>query len=151
MVFVDFVLENKRTKVIFPVLERLVGNMNSYPLGDFLIRFKNMVLAGKKEFSVPRTKLIYAVAQCLKDLGYINEIKSEDKELKVQIAYRRKQPVLIELSTISRPGFRVYKSVDELVKRRKPSTLILSTPLGVLSLKDALKKRVGGEVLLEIL
>ena len=141
---------SKHTKEIFLVLERQVGNMN-YLLGDFLIRFKNAVMSGNKKFTAKETKLIRNTAECLKRMGYIGDIVKKENNLEMQVAYKSKMPVLIDLKVVSRPGLRIYASVDQLEKRRKPSTLVLSTPQGVLSAKEAIKARVGGEVITEIL
>lgn len=123
----------------------------NYPLGDFLIRFKNAAQSGSKSFGVPNSKLIYNTALCLKKMGYLSEVTKEKESLTLQVAYRNKMPVLFSLALISKPGLRIYASVDELEKRRKPSTLIISTPAGVVPMKEAIKKRMGGEVLVEIL
>lgn len=123
----------------------------NYPLGDFLIRFKNAAHSGSKTFSVPNSKVIHNTALCLKKMGYLSEVTKEKNNLVVQVAYRNKMPVLFSLNLVSKPGLRIYASVDALEKRRKPSTLVISTPAGVLPLKEAVKKRMGGEVLVEIL
>jgi small subunit ribosomal protein S8 len=150
LVYAGFVFGKKHTRATFQVLERQVGNMN-YPVGDFLIRIKNTARAGGKEFEVANTKLIYNTATCLVRMGYLNEVKKVGNKLQIKLAYRSKAPALMDLKLVTKPGLRVYAGVDELEKRRKPSTLVISTPEGILSLKEAVKKRVGGEVLAEVL
>ena len=123
----------------------------NYPIGDFLIRIKNAVMAGNRSVEVGSTKLIKAVAQILKKGEYLSELKEKDGRLVVQLSYRKKEPVLMDVKLVSRPGLRVYMSADELGKKRGPSIFIVSTSKGVLLSKEAIKKGVGGEVIAEVL
>jgi small subunit ribosomal protein S8 len=131
-------------------LERQVGNMTNYPLGDFLIRIKNAVMAGQKDVVFPVSKKAKAVALVLKKLGYLDEVSSTKDELKISLAIRRKEPILIDLKLVSKPGLRIYKSADDLKARRGISILILSTSRGMMSSKEAIKEGVGGEAIVEI-
>jgi len=124
-------------------------NIN-YPVGDYLIRLKNAALSGKHEVSVSKTKLIETISDVLKKEGLIDEAKVKSGILTSRLTFRSKRPVLIDLRLVSKPGMRVYKSVDELEKIKSPSFLILSTPKGIMSSKEAIKKRLGGEVIVEI-
>lgn len=123
----------------------------NYPVGDFLIQIKNASLAKKREVVVRNTKLIKAVADVLKDLGYLSEVKLSSGELTVEIAYHRKEPLINQVRLISKPGLRIYKGVEDLEKQRGPSVFIISTPKGVVSSRQAIKKRLGGEVIAEVL
>lgn len=122
----------------------------NYPVGDFLIRVKNTALAGNKELVLPTTKFIEEVAKTLKKLGFLDEVKTEKGELKVRLAFRNKRPVILGLNLVSKPGLRVYLGIKELEKKKGPKILILSTPEGVIYLSEALKRRVGGEVIAEV-
>lgn len=123
----------------------------NYPVGDFFIQVKNAALAHKKTLSLRKTKLIKAVADTLQKEGYLNQVKEEEGLLDIALTYKHKEPVIMNITVVSKPGLRIYASVDELAKRRTPSILVLSTSKGVMSSKEALKNRVGGEVLAEIL
>jgi small subunit ribosomal protein S8 len=125
--------------------------MTNYPVGDFLIRVKNVMLARKHTFSMPKTGLIKNVANALKRMGYLSEISENKGLLEVQLAYKSKEPILSNIKIISRPGLRVYKSARELASLKGPTTLLISTPQGVLSTKEALKKNVGGEIIAEVI
>jgi small subunit ribosomal protein S8 len=125
--------------------------MVNYPVGDFLIRIKNACLAKKREVRVESTKLIHAVARALKNSGYLDEVVKKGKSLSVRIAYRKKEPVIMNIRLISKPGLRIYMSVGELEKVKGPSVYIVSTSKGVMSIEEAIKKRLGGEVIAEIL
>ncbi len=137
----------------FQVLEKQVGNymINNYPVGDFLIRIKNAALAKRKSVNVPTTKLIKAVAETLEKEGFLSQVKVTDGELSAMLTYQKKEPVVMNVKLVSKPGLRIYADVDELEGRRKPSILVISTPKGVMSSKEAVKKRVGGEVIAEVL
>lgn len=152
LVFVGFVLENMHTKGKSRVLERLVGkNMQNYPVGDFLIRIKNASLANKKEVEVFSSKFVREVAKTLKEEGFLNTIEEKKGKIKVTLSFSHKKPVVMNITLVSRPGLRIYKSVDELEKIKRPTIFLISTPKGVLSSKKAIKQRMGGEVLAEIL
>lgn len=122
----------------------------NYPLGDFLIRIKNAALARRKEVSAKNIKFVNEVAKVLKKEGIINDIKKEKDQLRITLAYSKKEPVLLDLKLVSKPGLRIYVDVDELEARRSPSYYIISTPKGILTSKEAIKNRVGGEVIAEI-
>ena len=163
MEFVDFVLENTPTKGKFRVSERQAGKTMAktktkkgrtttvnYPAGDFLIRLKNSALAGNKEFNVAATKLILAICKTLVKMGIIEDFKNSDGNITVKLAFKSKKPVILDARLVSKPGLRVYKGADELSKIKKPSALLVSTPKGIMSSKEAIKQRLGGEVIAEI-
>jgi small subunit ribosomal protein S8 len=122
----------------------------NYPVGDFLIRLKNASRARRKEFTVRKTNFIKSVAEALKREGFLDDVKVNKGELTISIAYRKKAPLFANLKLVSKPGLRIYMGVEELEKIKGPEVYILSTPKGVLSLKEALKKREGGEILAKI-
>ena len=138
------------TRARFPELERRVGNMTNYPIGDFLIKIKNAALARRKEISVPYSKLIHAVSDILKKEKYFSEVKKVDDTLLVKLAYFSKEPVLVNLKLVSKPGKRVYFKAEELQDHKGLSVLIVSTPMGIMTSKEAGKKNIGGEVICEI-
>ena len=113
---------------------------------DFLIRIKNAALARKKEVGLTPGKKVRAVAQAMKRLGFLDEVEKE----KVLITYKNKKPRLMNLKLITKPGLRIYMGVSELEKKKGPSVYLVSTPKGILSDREAIKQRVGGEVIVEI-
>lgn len=123
----------------------------SYPVGDFLIRIKNAGIAGKKTVVAKKTNLIVDVAKTLKKLGFLESIETDKENITVKLQYHNKQPLLTNIKLVSKPGLRIYKSADELEKIKKPTFLVITTSKGVFSKDEALKKRVGGEVIAEIL
>ncbi len=123
----------------------------NYFVGDFLIRVKNAARAKNKELVFPQSKQVFEVAKALSRIGILEEVKkTTEGATALSLTFKNKKPVLRDLKLISKPGLRVYMGADEIGEKRGPSTLLISTPLGVLSSKEALKKRVGGEVIAEI-
>ena len=123
----------------------------NYPVGDFLIQLKNAAMAKRREVMVDNTKLIKAVAVAMKKEGYLERVTIKEGKLVATLSYRKKEPVLINLKLVSRPGLRIYQDVDDLERFRGPSFFILTTPKGVISSREAIKKRVGGEVIVQVL
>lgn len=139
-------------KVRSLVLERQAGNLNmiNYPIGDFLIQIKNAANADKKEFEVDSTNLIKDTAQTLKSAGYLEEVSEKGGVLSIRLAYKKKEPVLMNIKLVSKPGLRIYMNVDDIEKIKGPFTLLISTPKGVVTSKRAIKERIGGEVIAKI-
>ena len=123
----------------------------NYPEGDFLIKIKNACLAKKKTLEAKGSKLIYELAKSLERKGFLSGWGKKDGKLLIQIGYKKKEPVLLNIRLVSKPGLRVYKNVRELGKIKGPSFFIISTPQGIMTSKDAIRKRLGGEVIAEIL
>lgn len=125
--------------------------ITNYPVGDFITRIKNAALSNTKELRVRKTNYIKAVAEALEREGFLSEVKEEDNELIVKLAYARKEPILMNLELVSKPGLRIYETVEELESKKGPEVYILSTSKGILSSKEAIKKNIGGEVILKAL
>ncbi|OGM19557.1 30S ribosomal protein S8 [Candidatus Woesebacteria bacterium RIFCSPLOWO2_01_FULL_37_19] len=125
--------------------------MTNYPVGDFLIRIKNAAMIDKRYIEVRNSKLIEAIAMALKKEGYLDEVKKVGSNLSIRLTFRNKKPLILDLKLVSTPGLRVYKGVDELKKVRGPRVLFLSTPKGVMSLSDAVKNNLGGEIIVAVL
>ena len=124
-------------------------------ISDFITRIRNAGIAGHKTVDAPYSKLKYAIAEILKDNGFIADLeKIEDSvqgTLRLSLKYYNKQPVIRELKRISKPGRRVYKPADQLPRVKNGlGVAIISTSIGVMSDKQARKKNVGGEVLITV-
>lgn len=124
--------------------------MTNYTIGDFLIQIKNAARADKRIVEVKSSKLSHAVSKVLKKEGILEEVTNKGGKLTVKLAYRKKEPLLIDLKLVSKPGLRVYMGKDELEAKKTSSEYILSTPMGIMSAKEAIKKGVGGEVIVEV-
>jgi small subunit ribosomal protein S8 len=125
--------------------------ITNYPVGDFIARIKNAALADVKEVRVGKTKLVKAVAQALKREGFLSEVKEDGGKVVVNLAYAKKEPILIDIILVSKPGLRIYETVEEIESKKGPEIYIISTPKGVLSSNEAIKKNVGGEVIAKVL
>jgi small subunit ribosomal protein S8 len=124
--------------------------MTNYPVGDFLIKIKNAALAKRKEVTVPYSKLVHSISEVLKKEMYLSEIKKVENDLVVKVAYFKKEPAILQLRLVSKPGKRVYAGCDELRDHKGPSFFLVSTPQGVMTSKEAVKKNIGGEIIAEI-
>lgn len=136
----------------------------SDPIGDLLSRIRNGQMRGLAKISTPASKLRGRLLDVLKSEGFIRGYAEVEytggkskgtgaarKEFEVELKYHEGRPVIRELKRISKPGLRVYNSVDELKPYRGGLGIsILSTPQGVMSDADAREKNVGGEVLCQV-
>lgn len=122
------------------------------PIADFLTRIRNGLSAGKAEVRMPSSKLKKAVADVLKNEGYIHDFAEKDidgkPQLTVALKYYQGRPVIARLDRVSRPGLRVYKGVDDLPKVDGGlGVAIVSTSAGLMSDRAARTAGHGGEVL----
>lgn len=129
---------------------KLTHKVVNYPIGDFIIRMKNAAAAGNKHFGVEKTKFIEEACKTLKKMGFIDGFERKDEKLIVSLTFKNKKPLVLGAKLVSKPGLRVYKGVDELEKVKGPATFLISTPKGLLTSKEAIKQRVGGEIIAKI-
>lgn len=130
--------------------------MVSDSVGDFIIQLKNAGMAGKKEVSLPYSKLKHAIAQKLVEKGYLVSAemqgKTVAKNLAVALKYDERGSHHINgVKRISKPGRRLYAKATEIypVKFGK-GHMVLSTPVGILTDDEARQQHVGGEQLFKI-
>lgn len=123
------------------------------PVGDFIIQLKNAGMARRKAVSIPYSRLKHAIAEKLKDAGFIIEAakhgKKVRKTLDVTLRYEESGTHAIRgVKRVSKPGRRLYVKVSDIfpVKFGKGKR-ILSTPAGILTGEEAKEKNVGGEEL----
>ena len=125
----------------------------SDPIADMLTRIRNGQGVDKQEVAMPSSKLKVAIAQVLKDEGYIENFRVVDNgggkiELKVALKYYAGRPVIERLERVSRPGLRIYKSRDAIPQVMNGlGVAIVSTSRGVMTDRKARTQGVGGEVL----
>jgi small subunit ribosomal protein S8 len=126
------------------------------PLGDMLTRIRNAQMRGKNSVKTPASNLRGRVLDVLREEGYIRGYSRADyeggkAEFEIELKYYEGQPVIREISRVSKPGRRVYSSVRELPRVHNGLGIaILSTPKGVMSDADARAQNVGGEVLCQV-
>ena len=125
----------------------------SDPVADYLARIRNAQMAGHRYTDVPASKLKRAITQILVDKGYVrNYLNIDDGKqglIRIYLKYDRDgQPVIHDLTRVSRPGLRKYVGADNLPRVRNGlGVAILSTSRGVMTDKEARRVHVGGEVL----
>lgn len=125
------------------------------PVADMLTRIKNAYLARKATVSIPHSKVKEAIAHVLIAHKYVTSMEIEESVVQstivLTLAYTGKSPAMTDVKRISKPGRRLYMSVDKI-----PRTLggygvtIISTSQGVMSDSDAKKKNIGGEILCQV-
>lgn len=125
--------------------------MVSDPIADVLTRIRNGYLAKKKKVIVPFSGLKEKLAQILVKEEFLREAKREGQELILQLKYRAGQPAVQRIRRISKPGRRIYKKAKELKSIQSGLGIsIVSSPQGLMTNKEARKKRLGGEVICEV-
>ena len=122
------------------------------PIADLLTRIRNGQTAGKTEIQLASSKLKTAVAKVLKDEGYISDYRLEADSAKptltIGLKYFEGRPVIDRIERVSKPGLRIYRGKDDLPKvLGGMGTVIVSTPKGVMTDKQARAIGQGGEVL----
>ena len=126
------------------------------PLSDMIARIKNAAGRKRSKVSTPASKLRGRVLDVLQDEGYIRgyslvEEPGKHPEFEIELKYFDGEPVIVEISRVSKPGRRVYSGSKELpVVRNGLGITIVSTPKGVLSDAEAREQNVGGEVLCRV-
>ena len=125
----------------------------SDPIGDLLTRIRNAQERGKSKVSSPASRLRERVLEVLQHEGFIRGFATVQQgtgkaEIEIELKYFDGAPVIRELQRVSKPGRRVYASVDTLPTVFNGMGIsILSTPKGVMSDAEARTQNVGGEVL----
>jgi small subunit ribosomal protein S8 len=124
----------------------------SDPIADMLTRIRNAQSVEKPVVSMPSSKLKVAIAQVLKDEGYIDSfaVKTEGvkSELEISLKYYAGRPVIERIERVSRPGLRIYRGRDAIPQVMNGlGVAIVTTPKGVMTDRKARQTGVGGEVL----
>jgi small subunit ribosomal protein S8 len=124
----------------------------SDPIADMLTRIRNAQLVEKAAVTMPSSKLKAAIAQVLKDEGYIEDFRlhadAGKSSLEIVLKYYAGRPVIERIERVSRPGLRVYKGRDTIPHVMNGlGVAIVTTPRGVMTDRKARQTGVGGEVL----
>jgi len=124
----------------------------SDPIVDMLTRIRNAQMVEKSVVVMPASKLKVAIAQVLKDEGYIDAyaVKGESgkSELEIGLKYYAGRPVIERIERVSRPGLRIYKGRHEIPQVMNGlGVAIVTTPKGVMTDRKARAAGIGGEVL----
>jgi small subunit ribosomal protein S8 len=125
------------------------------PIADFLIRIKNASLSGNQTVSAPHSKINEALAKILAREGVVEKVEVVEtprKQIVLTLPQKKSKIGKIEVKRISKPGRRVYIRAKEIARKTRGLGLtIISTPTGLMTEKEAQKKRVGGEVVCKVI
>ena len=124
----------------------------SDPISDMLTRIRNAQMAGKPSVMMPSSKVKVAIAQVLKDEGYVEDfsVQSADgkPQLDIALKYYAGRPVIEKIDRVSKPGLRIYRGASDIPRVMNGlGVAIVSTPKGVMTDRRARATNVGGEVL----
>ncbi len=125
------------------------------PIADLLTRIRNAALVGKTEVRVPTSKLKKVVAEQLVKNKYLADVKQEEGKprgtLVVTLAKDGENCPITEIARVSKPGRRVYVAANDIPKVKQGRGIVLiSTSKGVMTGGEAVKQKLGGEILLKV-
>lgn len=128
--------------------------MNTDPIADFLTRVRNAIRAKHRIVEIPASNVKKEITKVLYEKGYIQNYKFDETgpqgTIKIALKYNpiTKQPAIVDLQRISRPGLRQYRGADHMPRILNGlGVAIVSTSKGVMTDKEARTQNVGGEVL----
>lgn len=133
------------------------------PIADMLNRIRNALMVLHLTVSIPFSKLKYEIAKILEKEGFIEKVEKKGRKEKkvIEITLKKEEiseesgekikPAISGLKRISKPGQRIYAGAKEIKRVRGGyGTAIISTPKGIMTDKEARKKKLGGEIICEI-
>ena len=125
------------------------------PIADLLTRIRNAAAVGKTEIRVPSSKLKKVVAEELKKNNYLADVKVEAGKPRDTLVVTINKPgencAINEITRMSKPGRRVYVKANEIPRIKSGRGMVLiSTSKGVINGQDAVKQKLGGELLLKV-
>jgi len=128
--------------------------MTTDPIADYLTRVRNAIKAGHRVVEIPASKLKFEITKLLFDKGYILNYKRDDSVfpavIKIALKYNpvTKQPAIMGLDRVSRPGLRQYVNAENLPRVQNGLGIaVVSTSRGLMTDKEARSLHVGGEVM----
>jgi len=124
-------------------------------ISQLVSTIKNGYLARKNQVFIPYSKFKEKILSVLEKEGFLEKVEIEGEKQKKQLVcflgYKDKKPILTEIKVISKPGLRVYQTAKKGKNFLKGLKIrIVSTPQGVMKESEAVKKNLGGEVILEV-
>jgi len=127
----------------------------SDPIADMLTRLRNGIMARHNQVEMPGSRLKQAIAQVLKQEGYIRDFQVVEQKpqnlLRIELKYQGNRNAIDGIQRVSKPSRRVYVGYDDIPKVLSGLGInILSTPRGVMSDREARRRKVGGEILCSV-
>lgn len=125
------------------------------PVADLITRIRNAIAVGKTEIRVPTSKLKFAVADKLQKIHYLEKVEIEEAEprsiLHIIINNEDENARINEITKVSKPGRRIYAGVNEIPKVKSGrGTVLVSTSKGIMTGQEAVKNKLGGEILIRV-
>ena len=125
------------------------------PVADLLTRIRNAIAVGKTEIRVPTSKLKFAIADKLQKINYLEKVEIEEASprniLHIVINNEGENARINELDKVSTPGRRIYAGVSEIPKVKSGrGTVLVSTSKGIMTGQEAVKNKLGGEILVKV-
>ena len=126
------------------------------PIGDLIIRLTNAGAVKKETVSVPFSNFKLSIAEKLKEAGFVKAVEKKGKKVKktldITLMYTEAGKAHIQgVKRISKPGRRIYRGFEDIIPVKYGfGSLILSTPQGIKTDKEAKKEKIGGEALFQI-
>lgn len=123
------------------------------PISDLLTRIRNGYMSKAESITLPHSKAKEAIVKVLVQEGYVTAytVQKDPLTLVINLKYDKKEPAISGIVRVSKPGSRVYTSIDSLPKVFSGlGTHILSTPKGMMGQKQARKLHLGGEVICKV-
>ena len=125
------------------------------PVADLITRIRNAIAVGKTEIRVPTSKLKFAVADKLQKTNYLAKVELEKAEprsiLHIVINDEGENARINEITKVSTPGRRIYAGVAEIPKVKSGrGTVLVSTSKGIMTGQEAVRNKLGGEILVKV-
>ncbi len=126
------------------------------PIADMITRIRNSQMVKKETVKVPFSKFKMEILNVLKKNGYIKDFTKIGREpkrmIEITLLYNEdKTPKITEIRKVSKPSQRIYKGSKQIwPAKRGFGIYVISTSEGVMSDKEAKKKNLGGEILIEV-
>ena len=125
------------------------------PVADLITRIRNAIAVGNTVVRVSTSKLKFAIAEKLQKTNYIEKVELEKAEprsiLRVVINKEGENARINEISKVSTPGRRIYAGVSEIPKVKSGrGTVLVSTSKGIMTGQEAVKNKLGGEILVKV-
>lgn len=129
--------------------------MHSDPIADLLTRIRNGYHGQLTHVNIPHSTIKIEILKILQEEGYISGFETTHESkfpmIRIELRYDKRKPVLQHLRRVSKPGLRVYKASSELRPIRSGlATQVISTNQGVMTDREARKRKIGGEVICEV-
>lgn len=129
--------------------------MNTDPIADMLIRIKNAQAVLHPSVDIPYSNLKHKLANILLEKEFIEAVEKKQsrarKTIRIVLKYENKKPIIQGLKRVSKPGRRIYLPVKKIRSPRSgQGSVVVSTPKGLMTGREARRKNLGGEVICEV-